>query len=455
MSKIKYILLFVLSFLCMNKIYADDFVHTEELPIDMDYDKHMGITAFQQKEYTKAVYYLEQYFRRQPSDEVGADYLYGAYLQLNRTNQAKAIFPYLSAENQTFYIVRPKAIASAYVEGGVLGSHCVKESDTSFIYPEYKNSGYGLLQLEHNITPQISYKHHFSLCATKGIQRAYSKDAWEDFNIDERQLAYSGRIELNRPSGWVFALCGTYVNDQYNTIEEKKEEKKEEPQNQAVNNNYTYGGFWYNNFHNMYHYYPYYSFYPYYFYQNPYSNIVVSANELVGTSVTLHSYAIGASAKKSFDWILPELHCSYANVMKNSIWQPKLKFTVFPFRNLNVYATTTLADVIYFDTNNFIIEEVVGGKILDWLWVELAYANGNMKFYSENDYSTFYTLLNKSKHRAAAKLLFPITQNISIMLLYRFMTKETEYIIVNKDEEHIYSQKFNSHNVIGGIKCSF
>ena len=161
MSELKYIFLFVLSFLCMDKICANEVDHTEELPLDMDYDKRMGISAFQQKEYTKAVYYLENYFRRQPSDEVGADYLYGSYLRLNRINQSKAIFPYLSAQNQSYYLTRPKAFASAYIEGGVLGNRNVEDSDTTFIYPEYKNSGYGLIQLEHNISSQVSYKHHF------------------------------------------------------------------------------------------------------------------------------------------------------------------------------------------------------------------------------------------------------------------------------------------------------
>jgi hypothetical protein len=188
---------------------------------------------------------------------------------------------------------------------------------------------------------------------------------------------------------------------------------------------------------------------------NPYQSIVVSSYELVGTSVTLHSYAIGASVKKSFDWIFPELHCSYANVMENSIWQPKLRFTIYPLRNLDIYATSTIADVIYDKNSHFILEETIGGKLQDWLWIELSYAYGNMKFYSENDYSTFYTLLNKSKHRASSKLFFPITNNISLMLLYRFTTKENEYIIVNENEEHVYTRKQFSHNVIGGIKCNF
>lgn len=458
MSELKYIFLFVLSFLCMDKICANEVDHTEELPLDMDYDKRMGISAFQQKEYTKAVYYLENYFRRQPSDEVGADYLYGSYLRLNRINQSKAIFPYLSAQNQSYYLTRPKAFASAYIEGGVLGNRNVEDSDTTFIYPEYKNSGYGLIQLEHNISSQVSYKHHFSLCSTKGIQTAYSKNAWEDFNIDERQITYSGRIEVNRPSGWVFSLCGAYVNDKYNTIEEKKDNNQNQPQNQNNFFNNT-NNYWYNNFHNMYHYYPYfpyYTFYPYsFFMNNPYQSIVVSSYELVGTSVTLHSYAIGASVKKSFDWIFPELHCSYANVMENSIWQPKLRFTTYPLRNLDLYATSTIADVIYDKNSHFILEETIGGKLQDWLWIELSYAYGNMKFYSENDYSTFYTLLNKSKHRASSKLFFPITNNISLMLLYRFTTKENEYIIVNENEEHVYTRKQFSHNVIGGIKCNF
>lgn len=407
MVQLKYIAVVLLSLICMNNIYADDSVHTNELSFDMnDYDKHMGIAAFQKEDYTKAIYYLEKYFKRQPNDECGADYLYGAYLRMNRTNQAKTIFPYLSAYNKSVYIVRPKPIAFTYAEGGMLGKGIASETKTNsrFIYPKYKNGGYGLIQFGHNLSPQLSYTHHFSFYTIKGIQKIEG----QNYNLDERQLNYTGSFQYCLTSGLTFNMNGAYINDKYSII--KRDDGA-----------YT----------------------------------TSTTHRFKTESETEHSYAIGIATRKSFDWFYPELFCSYAKIFEDNVWQPQIQFNIFPFRNLNLYGTTTFTDVCYKNTNNFIIEQRIGGKATPWLWLETAYAYGNMKYYIENDFTTLYTMLNKSKHRITFNADFPIATNISLNLLYRFMTKENSYSLNDKDPHRTYTQKSNSHNIIGGIKCTF
>lgn len=449
MSLLKYIFILILGLFCVNDIYADEPVYAEEFPIDMDYDKRMGIIEFQNGEYTKAIYYLELYIKRQPQDEVAADYLYGAYIRMNRMSQAKAIYPDLSEENRRTYTVRPKYLSYVYLEGGLLGKGNIKEEGKDinkfFFFPEYEPGSYGLLQLGHDLTSQISYKHHCSFYTIDGIQKIYLNKTIEDYNIDERQISYSGSLQYSHMTGWVFGLCGAYFNDKYDVIEVKSS---------GTQNNFQYPtDIWHN-------------YYGNWFYNNHYfwgwNNYLIptttdkAKDEIRNRTETEHSFGVELNVKKSFDFILPELHFSYANISNINVWQPKVKFTLFPFHTLNLYATTTLSDIIYLQSNNFIFEEVIGGRITDWLWYEVAYANGNMKFYNENDFVTFYTMLNKSRHRASVKTYFPLTSNLSLNLLYRIMTKESGFTITNnKGETSTYKQKSNSHNIIGGIKWTF
>lgn len=455
MSKITNIIVL----LCIGiNIYASDsiedslFVNYDSIEVSKQTDNNAqaGIKEFELHNYTKAIYFLTKSFNKNRNEDI-ADYLYGSYIQMNKIDLAKSIFPFLSEDNKILYEIKPKYISSVYVEGGMLNNKASVEDDKD-VYNTYQPGGYGMIEIKHDITSNLSYSHLFNFYQINGIQhnsmQNYDGTSIKENKIKDQHFSYAGSIKYILPKQWVIGLSGVYFRDKsvYYSYA-----------NATIttdNNQDSYDDFFSDGYYNTDG-----QLYTDNYFKRGYINDGQNYNDiynLYNDSVTIreeniinNNFGFEISLKKDFGLITPAIFCSYSRISNENIYQPKIQLTVYPFQNLSLYSTTTVSDVISGAKSQFIIEELAGARFTDWMWLELAFEYGNLKNYNENDFTTIYSLIGKTKYRLSANLIIPLNNRFMFNVLYRYMPTEMEFDDAN------YIQTNKSHNLIAGVKCSF
>ena len=186
------------------------------------------------------------------------------------------------------------------------------------------------------------------------------------------------------------------------------------------------------------------------------------------TTKTLNNYCASISINKGFKLFDIGLALTYSNL--NDQYQQQIigSFTLFPFKNLNLYFNTNFTVMFqggkkqWFNYNRLIFDETIGVKISKKIWSEVNFAIGNMNNVNEKNAFVVYNYSDNSKLRAGLAFIFPITKHLELSLRYQFFMKELNYLYYeDADSMGLYSGNgtetyktlnYNNHNIIGGLK---
>jgi hypothetical protein len=119
--------------------------------------------------------------------------------------------------------------------------------------------------------------------------------------------------------------------------------------------------------------------------------------------------------------------------------------TVFPLGNLNLYGISTATYSSGNKATAINFKQVIGAKILPFLWLEANITVGEFKNFFENDALYVYNAIDKNNTKAGATAYITLSPTIIIQLGYTFENRTTFNT----------TNTFNQHSITGGLSCKF
>ena len=412
----RFIFLFLSYLLTINTIWASD-METEMWRQDTE-NLRIGSSFFYMGNYTKALRHLQHIKDRKLSSELE----YASLLYLNRQQEAKSVFNDLPEEKKTEYIVSPKILSSLSVTCGILINKPKQATDeyATVLQQHFIPGSLFSVSASHDIGNKLSFHHTLLYHNTPGMQTFRHNGQETQKRIKYEHIAYTGNVYLVLPRQWNMTFSASFfpTKEQAFTIATEKPKKDyfdpyrmQEPPTVSMIPNKTKG----NNY----------------------------ASE-ISIGKDIYSYRLYAS-------------CSYANIDKNDVFQPNIALVWLPWGNISdLYLEAIFSNIIYNKDLQIVWQTTAGKKIRDWLWIELSYCNGNMRYYNEKHLNNVLTMLNSTKYRIKGEFVFPISKHLSANISYHYIKKENN-CQYQQDWFHIgeIKQTVNNHNITGGVKCIF
>jgi hypothetical protein len=171
------------------------------------------------------------------------------------------------------------------------------------------------------------------------------------------------------------------------------------------------------------------------------------------------NYVFSLSLTKQWRNFSFGLYGSYASLTTTGKQkQAGASVTWYPFGNLNLYETTRFTGFFYKNDKRLIFDQSLGGKVAPRTWLEGSLTLGNLSLYNEKNAFIAYNLMDRITMRTGANLIFSMNRHIEISLMYRFYTKEYNYLYYLKSPAGqplvpvTVTNKYNNQSIIGGIK---
>ena len=171
------------------------------------------------------------------------------------------------------------------------------------------------------------------------------------------------------------------------------------------------------------------------------------------------NYVISLSISKQWRNFSFGFFGSYASLItKGKQKQAGASVTWFPFGNLNLFETTSFTGFFFMRDKRLIFDQSVGGRVAPKLWLEGSFTLGNLSLYNEKNAFIAYNLSDRIIMKTGANLIFSLSRNLEISLMYRFYTKEYDYLHYQKSPGGqstvpvILTNKFNNNSITGGLK---
>jgi len=128
----------------------------------------------------------------------------------------------------------------------------------------------------------------------------------------------------------------------------------------------------------------------------------------------------------------------------------------YPEGNLNYYFGTGLTYASEERNGNLVYNQLAGIRVLPKLWAEGFVTVGQMLNYNENNAYVVYNSNDVTIFRAGANILIPVSTQIEFSLRYRYLQNETNrYVVNSNDMENIQKLVYHNHTLIGGIQWNF
>lgn len=397
-----------------------------------------GYSALEQRKYGKAIKISEK-TGKENNDSVYHNVLYLAYLGYNRINESKRQWNLIPYNIKNDYTIKPHKISSLYIEGGLLKNSMKNENDiTQQISQRYdldNNNLYGLLQIGNDITPNLYLTHTVNYYNIKGIQTLTQPGSTTKKDVKFEHIGYTLGSQILFPHQWKIKANGAifYTQDHYYTTQIDTT-----PTTQLYTESNTNESILKENETDLY----------YMGEENPYY-----IQSPIKKDIT--NYLIEVKAQKDFAWVNLECGASIGEIEKETIIQPECAVTIYPFENLDLYSKSKIADVINNNNHHLILEEVIGGRICKFVWLECGYTYGNLNNYQENDLTNIYSMLYKTEYKWKTNVIIPINKKISLNLLYNYTLKKIPLTIVEGQAINMKEDTINSNALIGGIKWIF
>lgn len=441
--------------------------------------KRAGIDMFNKKDYANAIYYLEKAYDIDRWDLVLQETLFFSYIYMNRGFEARQLYYLLpDASRKAYQLKTPNAITSVYVEGGVMSN---VESDYSL--PEvtyYKESAVPHLgqnytaRLNHDVGSRVSVSHGVSYSYSSARQQVDSVTTTIfSGDISTKQLSYTVDAPIRLDDGWTVtpAAYVAYVNSQYYQVRFDA--------TTTVNNNPIGpwpapsdngfpqgggGGFYHpympNYGNGMYGYgYGYYA--PMWWMWNGWNIPSWGGNSYAykfeKERDESFNYAFDLDVSKIYRHSEFSAALTYLSCGKVNVWKASAQWLCYLKGNLDMYTMLRASYLMREEYDNtHLVEGLVGFKAVDWLWVELGGLLGNMNNYSDRNLNVVYALHPKTSFRIISNLIFPVSDQLSVSLLYRFIKSESSvYYAPTEESLDVKSYSVYGNNLFLGAKWTF
>jgi len=147
------------------------------------------------------------------------------------------------------------------------------------------------------------------------------------------------------------------------------------------------------------------------------------------------------------------LMSSYSNLNGKNQLQLGGEFVWFPHGNLNLYSISRLVVAFEDGKKRPVLEEKVGSRVRENLWVEGCFSLGNMVNYTETNAFVVHNSGDKINFRAGANLILSLSAKIKLSFRYQYFAESTYwYRLFNDGIISNTTINYQNHQLIGGVK---
>jgi len=144
---------------------------------------------------------------------------------------------------------------------------------------------------------------------------------------------------------------------------------------------------------------------------------------------------------------------SGSNLNNREQWQGSFTAGYYPQKNLKVYAFSALSVLAEDRLVKMHFKQKLGGKIVNWLWLEGSFHGGYLKNANDENGLLVYNRIGKIRARSSLTALFPIGEQVQIHVEYNFYSIEDQYMqYTDFNNFVVLPVHYLNHNITGGIK---
>lgn len=417
------------TFALYNAAKWEELIGQGEAAIDNNIDffflrMRVGIAYYSREDYMSAIPHFEKALEFSSSDITAKEYLYYSYLFSGRESDVLSMIYDMPQKLRKKLGVQSKFIYGAYAEGGYTSNQDYDRQKSSLnknLPVEYnqqsltKDGSYISLNLMHQFGRDVKAFHGYNnISVNKSEQFTGLFPGMENFDTKAVQDEYYLNVNINLGSGWNLTPAFHLLRVKYSNV---------------------------------------------YF---EYDNIANPPRPVfTETSSTIKNYVYFLSLTKSTGHFRLGLKNSFSNLNGEKQIQNGAEIIFYPFGNLNLY---TITDGIVFSSKagmgkykSFgIVDQKIGWKTFDYLWMEAGYTFGQIYNFNESDAYIVFNNVNKYSDRISFNLISPVSSRIELSLRYQYYNEEIPtFLYSNADQYTTIFTKNKNHKIIGGIKWTF
>ncbi len=412
----------------------------------------LGTAYYEKENYLKSAMHFEKALQFSDSDPTALEYLYYCYLFTNRELEARLLTKQFSETlNEKIHPARNKAIDEIYLETGPTFSNNIALNKKNNLMG--RDSIYGEQDLNDN-------KYYLHLGVKKNIgKRASLYVGYSNLHISKlkqietSEVAKSG-YDTILSNGWY------YIDTTYSKTFDLYDHEYTLYQNELyLNSNIALGnGFLlvpaahfihvqYNELHA--------DVKQVEYFAQSYDSVTTTKTEFTyhKTDTSFINYVGWLALYKNISNYRLGLMSSYSNLNDKTQFQLGGEFVWFPQGNLNLYSISRLVIAFEDGKKRPVLEEKVGSRVRENLWVEGCFSLGNMVNYTETNAFVVHNSGDKINFRAGANLILSLSAKIELSFRYQYFAGSTYlYRLFNDGIISNTTVNYQNHQLIGGVK---
>lgn len=383
-----------------------------------------GIAYYNNGNYMSAIPHFEKALKFSPTDILAMEYLYYSYLFSGRESDVLALVYKMPFRLKKKLQVYSKFIYGAYSEGGYTFnsdfSNQKKKNKliSPTIYNEQnvpENETYFNISLMHQLGERVkAFQSYNNIRVNSTKQISDQTQGQKSFNTTVNQDEYYLNLNFNLGKGFDLITAMHYLN------------VKVEDVNTGLNLN-----------------------------ENP------PRLEYDVTKTTYNDFVTLLALTMNTGHFRLGLKNTFSNINHATQVQNTAEIVFFPLGNLNFY---TVTDATLFSNKDWgakfknygILDQKIGWKVFDNLWMEAGYTFGYIYNYNESDAFLVFNNVNRISNRTSLNFIIPVSRHIELSLRYQFYNQEnvTYYYADPADVKRFFTNNTN-HKIIGGLKWTF
>lgn len=168
-----------------------------------------------------------------------------------------------------------------------------------------------------------------------------------------------------------------------------------------------------------------------------------------------NNFSIATTFGKRYKYVMPTLSLTYSNLYHLNQIQGEFSFTYYPLGNTRLYGTSSFALVNNDGQLNKVINQKIGFRCTDWLWLEGKMGVGNHQNYlSSNGFVSFNTLDPILRNASLDVHLY--FKKMELVLGYSSQIRLGHYTqYMNPQESKTTNFYYNNNNITTTVKWNF
>lgn len=384
----------------------------------------IGIAYYSREDYMSAIPHFEMALEFSRTDITALEYLYYSYLFSGRESDVLSLIYDMPQKLKKKLGADSRFIYGAYAEGGYTTNQDYDRQKSAInknLPVEYnqqsltKDGSYISLNLMHQFGRDVKVFHGYNnISVNKSEQFTGLFQGMMNFDTKAVQDEYYLNVNINLGSGWNLTPAFHLLRVKYSNV--------------------------YLEYDNI---------------ANPPRPVFTE------TSTTIKNYVYFLSLTKSTGHFRLGFKNSFSNLNSEKQIQNTAEIIFYPSGNLNFY---TVTDATVFSNKGMmgkyksfgILDQKIGWKAFDYLWMEAGYTFGKIYNFNESDAYIVFNNVNKYSDRISLNLISPVSRSIELSLRYQYYNEEVPTLLYsNADQYTTIFTKNKNHKIIGGIKWTF